>query len=127
MAKYFSPGASLFSDFAFVCDFCEIDDGRPVSCVESSGAAICVECAIKVVQSHDVKLDFVEVRRAPVRESLRNAVFDRDGRNCQRCGATDDLTLDHINPFARGGATTYDNLQTLCRSCNSAKGTRRHR
>ena len=126
MAKYFSPGASLFSDFAFVCDFCESADGRPVSCVESSGAAICVECAIKVVQSHDVKLDFVEVRRAPVPESLRNAVFDRDGRKCQRCGATDDLTLDHINPFARGGATTYDNLQTLCRSCNSAKGTRRH-
>ncbi len=36
---------------------------------------------------------------------------------CIECGATEDLTCDHIEPGTlRGG------LQTLCRSCNSKKG-----
>ncbi|KAA3641923.1 MAG: HNH endonuclease, partial [Armatimonadetes bacterium] len=42
---------------------------------------------------------------------------------CVYCAATTDLTVDHIVPLEKGGAA-YDprNLQTLCRSCNSAKG-----
>lgn len=32
-----------------------------------------------------------------------------------------DLTVDHIVPKARGGRDTRDNAQVLCRSCNSAK------
>ena len=34
----------------------------------------------------------------------------------------EDLTLDHIIPESHGGHTTAENLQTLCRSCNSHKG-----
>jgi 5-methylcytosine-specific restriction endonuclease McrA len=41
---------------------------------------------------------------------------------CERCGATEDLTLDHVVPLARGGASSLANAQVLCRSCNSAKG-----
>ena len=44
---------------------------------------------------------------------------------CSRCGATSDLTADHIVAMALGG-DPYDprNLDTLCRSCNSKKGQR---
>jgi 5-methylcytosine-specific restriction endonuclease McrA len=28
------------------------------------------------------------------------------------------------NSQSKGGPTTFDNLQTLCRSCNSSKGAR---
>lgn len=31
-------------------------------------------------------------------------------------------TLDHIIPLSRGGQHTMDNLQCLCRDCNTAKG-----
>lgn len=31
------------------------------------------------------------------------------------------LTADHIVPLSRGGTNTWDNLQALCLSCNSAK------
>jgi 5-methylcytosine-specific restriction enzyme A len=40
---------------------------------------------------------------------------------CSSCGATDDLSADHIVPKARGGRNVLSNVQVLCRSCNSAK------
>ena len=46
----------------------------------------------------------------------------RDGFHCQHCGATSDLTIDHITPLVRGGSNELDNLQFLCKSCNSRKG-----
>lgn len=42
-------------------------------------------------------------------------------RACQKCGATRDLTRDHIRPVAHGGTNDPSNLRTLCRSCNSSK------
>jgi len=33
-----------------------------------------------------------------------------------------DLECDHILPLAKGGSTSMENLQTLCRSCNRKKG-----
>lgn len=48
----------------------------------------------------------------------------RDGANCGACFSETDLTLDHVVAIARGGSGDDDNLQVLCRSCNSRKGTR---
>jgi 5-methylcytosine-specific restriction endonuclease McrA len=63
-------------------------------------------------------------RREKITDFLRQRVYDRDGRACLHCGAADDLTLDHIRPWSLGGPDTFENLQTLCRSCNSSKGAR---
>lgn len=41
---------------------------------------------------------------------------------CSRCGRTDDLTGDHIQPLSLGGSNRPDNIRVLCRSCNSSKG-----
>jgi diadenosine tetraphosphatase ApaH/serine/threonine PP2A family protein phosphatase len=62
--------------------------------------------------------------RRKIPDSLRAAVYDRDGRACVICFATEDLTLDHIYPWSLGGLDEYENFQTLCRSCNSQKGAR---
>lgn len=51
----------------------------------------------------------------------RETVLARDGHMCVRCGATNDLTLDHIVPVVRGGSHGIANLQTLCASCNEWK------
>lgn len=51
-------------------------------------------------------------------------VFARDGQRCLACGATGDLTLDHVVPQSRGGSDEPDNLQTLCLSCNCRKGAK---
>lgn len=59
-----------------------------------------------------------------VPEELRQETFNRDGRKCVICGAKEDLSIDHIIPRSKGGTNDPENLQTLCRSCNSSKKNR---
>lgn len=61
-------------------------------------------------------------RREPIDPELRWAVFRRDGYACLHCGSESNLSVDHIFPVSRGGGNEPDNLQTLCRTCNSRKG-----
>ena len=55
---------------------------------------------------------------------IRSEVWYRDGGQCVICGAREYLELDHVIPRSKGGATTIDNLQVLCRKCNSQKSDR---
>lgn len=57
------------------------------------------------------------------RTSLLAELNERDGGMfCQQCRATEHLCIDHITPLIRGGSNDLDNLQILCKSCNSRKG-----
>ncbi|KKL28059.1 hypothetical protein LCGC14_2378930 [marine sediment metagenome] len=53
--------------------------------------------------------------------SLRLFVFNRDGNKCLICNSKENLTIDHIISIYRGGSDDYNNLQTLCNSCNARK------
>ncbi len=57
-----------------------------------------------------------------VPNEVREIIFNRDGNACLRCNSTVGLSIDHINPLAKGGDNSKDNLQTLCSKCNSSKG-----
>ena len=52
---------------------------------------------------------------------LREAIFERDGRKCSYCGATEDLAVDHVVPLSRGGTNDPGNLTPACKPCNSSK------
>jgi 5-methylcytosine-specific restriction endonuclease McrA len=54
---------------------------------------------------------------------IRQRILQRDGYTCQHCGM-DGNSVDHIVPRSAGGGDHDWNLQTLCTSCNSAKGGR---
>ncbi len=60
--------------------------------------------------------------------ALRYYVLRRDNFRCVTCGASPAITagvvlhIDHIHPWARGGATVADNLRTTCSLCNLGKG-----
>lgn len=63
--------------------------------------------------------------RPPLPARLRFEVLRRDGYRCQLCGLEQKdgvvLHVDHKLAVSNGGATTYDNLWTLCQSCNLGK------
>ena len=64
----------------------------------------------------------------------RIKVFEGAGWKCQICDRETPRsllkdhrhplapTLDHVVPISKGGSHTYDNVQCLCRRCNSHKG-----
>jgi hypothetical protein len=54
-------------------------------------------------------------------QDIKVAVWQRDRGRCVQCGDTSYLEFDHIIPFSKGGATSLNNLQLLCRRCNLVK------
>ena len=68
--------------------------------------------------------DFQETRvqkKDKIGRKLSKQVMERDAF---RCGTYIDLCCDHIIPESKGGPTTFENLQTMCRPCNTHKGNR---
>ena len=60
-------------------------------------------------------------------DRLKVQVLMRDGNHCKICGIKCDQGLHkihfhHITPWSKGGETTIDNLQVLCKTCNEALG-----
>lgn len=70
-----------------------------------------------------------EASRGPRDPSLRLRflVMRRDSFRCCQCGASPAVTpgvelhVDHVVAWSTGGATTLENLQTLCLRCNLGK------
>ena len=52
-------------------------------------------------------------------------ILDRFNGRCVRCGCYPEPRpcKDHITPIYMGGSDAADNLQPLCRQCNTAKGS----
>ncbi len=73
----------------------------------------------------DIWESICRVERGRVSNKMRFAIYKRDNYKCCICGRNENydyLEIDHIKPIAKGGKSTYDNLQTLCRRCNKNKG-----
>lgn len=59
-------------------------------------------------------------------KNVRELIFGRDGGSClnPKCTHGMPLSVDHIVPVSRNGGNSLNNLQTLCSSCNSSKGSK---
>lgn len=69
--------------------------------------------------------EYIPMSRTPA--FTRFNLFLRDEFTCQYCSdgfKTHDLTFDHLIPRSRGGRTSWDNIVTACRNCNTAKGNK---
>ena len=65
-----------------------------------------------------------ESLRVTGKAELREQVFKKSNYKCVKCKSPVKLTIDHIKPVLKGGGDEVENLQTLCRPCNSSKGAR---
>lgn len=45
---------------------------------------------------------------------------------CLNCGDTNRLEVDHIIPLSKGGLHVIENMQILCKICNTKKGVKVH-
>ena len=71
----------------------------------------------------------MRLRRMPAAKARglrfsRMNVYQRDGFRCQYCGgkfAIAALSYDHVVPRSAGGSTTWTNIVTACKTCNSRK------
>ena len=69
---------------------------------------------------------YERMRRPTVRLTRRNLML-RDAHQCQYCArrpSVRDLNIDHVIPKSRGGADSWENLVTACRTCNLRKAWR---
>lgn len=66
----------------------------------------------------------VPVERTRIEPRIKKFVFERDAYRCINCGTHKSLSIDHTVPVSKGGGNEIRNLQTLCKSCNSSKGSK---
>lgn len=55
----------------------------------------------------------------------RRNIFKRDRYACQYCGiqpGSEELTIDHVIPKSKGGASSWENCVLACVECNKRKG-----
>jgi hypothetical protein len=60
---------------------------------------------------------------------VRDFIFTRDNHTCKSCGSKENIQIDHVISVYRASIgeldmqklNTKENLQTLCKKCNSAK------
>jgi 5-methylcytosine-specific restriction endonuclease McrA len=59
------------------------------------------------------------------RRILWNTSGDRKCSVCKQPLTWEDFTIDHIDPYSKGGRTELENAALMCRKHNSAKGNRK--
>lgn len=91
-----------------VCDFCALDIAEAVQARE--------EARNEAVRS--------ATPRPAITPAQRWKVWKRDNFTCRKCGAREQLAIDHVKPLALGGEHHERNMQTLCTPCNRSKGAR---
>lgn len=70
---------------------------------------------------------FKQLRRGEIFwNEIREYVKEKEHPDeCIFCGATANLTLEHLLPRSHNGPDVEKNLVWICKSCNSSKGSRR--
>ena len=120
----------IIGGYAHICDMCKEDCGQPTLYWKENDFDLCYDCIKKLYFNFvvdDIEENIyigVKAIRKKISEELRNNIFKRDNYKCVKCGSDENLVIDHIIPFSKGGVTELDNLQTLCKKCNKEKGNK---
>ena len=80
-----------------------------------------IEIENNTISSQDI---YRHTTKRHINDRLRVQVLIRDGnicRICERKVTGDNIHIDHIKAWSKGGETLLDNLQVLCEKCNLGK------
>jgi len=98
--------------------------GKAVSVKDSEAEIRSPSVVLRIPSAIRLLVKAVFQRYYEAMRPTRPAIFRRDAQTCQYCGSKANLTLDHVEPRARGGKDTWENLVTACVTCNNRKGDR---
>ncbi len=59
-------------------------------------------------------------------EEVREMIYEAYGSSCKYCKrqlTIKNIVFDHTIPISKGGTSTRDNLQIICKACNCVKGS----
>lgn len=122
--------------FNEVCFSCKSDYAASEYFNLDNSILLCHKCAEKIMENvHKARYgefirwenpvkDSFKYKKKAIPAKLKVKVHEKHEYKCVSCGTHKDLTCDHIIPESKGGETVLDNLQTMCRSCNSSKGAK---
>lgn len=107
----------------------------PPSAVKTYGDLICYEYAklIAAVADMENNYGFIMDRMKKLKQGeIEMSDVVREDRyqmqegmeECIYCGATENITFDHLIPTSEGGPDIISNQVPACQSCNSSKGAR---
>lgn len=103
-------------------------DYNPINvCSYRRAVVLALKNKVQVLSKRVVRLlNYIKIPfyRLSEERPTRNLIFKRDNHKCAYCGATENLTIDHILPSSRGGKDTWENLTASCTSCNAKKGNK---
>lgn len=100
------------------------DKAEPLHAGESKGILVHSSTLVYFVPYHiRLKINHIE-KSWKIPAVNRREILRRDKHTCQYCGATKQLTLDHVIPISKGGRHSWDNIVTACEWCNNHKGDR---
>ncbi len=102
--------------------------GQEIAVFHGGHNAITGDQSIITVNSIIGTLGVPSINPFDLRPSLTNGkLFARDRNVCAYCGGLfheDELTREHIIPFAQNGRDHWMNVVTACRACNHRKSSR---
>jgi 5-methylcytosine-specific restriction endonuclease McrA len=98
---------------------------RKVEVVHSAGRVIRTTSLAFPLPSIVRMLYYVRRSRKRVALTKKNVLL-RDDYVCAYCTSRggSDMTVDHVVPRSRGGASIWENLVASCSTCNARKGNR---
>lgn len=115
----------IFGGWKRSCDNCEEEDYPLLHWEKPRKFDLCLDCLsklyLKYVAEIEKENEKLIVNRKVISEELRSKIFERDDWKCVYCENKITLEIDHKIPFSKGGTTNLDNLQTICKKCNSKK------
>ena len=106
------------------CQVCE--ESRPVDDFGNLTPNVCLYCSEKSLYDNPSALVRFEAYSKSTLPSINTvrALLTTVYQVCCKCGFNGRPTVDHIVPLSMGGEHEWDNLQLLCKRCNTSKGNR---
>ena len=80
-----------------------------------------IQAVVQGISVDDKRLFTIDDKK----ELLRNSVVNDNKYQCAICKKwfySEELEVDHIEPWSKGGRTVLSNAQLLCKPCNKKKG-----